>query len=159
MAIYVKFDGIDGESRDAGHKGWSEILTCSWEGNLPSSGVTTKGRAKSECTFEPILLLKTVDKSTPLLFELLVTGGQKDVTIEFCESSGDQVPYMTIKLLAALISHFSIDGNSDDVEGSVNRIGVSYNDVELTYKDVDDSAGGGQATFVKGYNLAERVAR
>jgi type VI secretion system secreted protein Hcp len=40
MALFIKFDGIDGECNDKDHKNWSDLLSLSWGLHNAGAGAT-----------------------------------------------------------------------------------------------------------------------
>ena len=70
-AAYLKFDGVDGESRDKDHKGWIDVLSVS-QAAAPrdaASGLPTGKRQH-----KPITFTKPIDKASPILARALANG-------------------------------------------------------------------------------------
>ncbi len=42
MAAYIKFDGVDGESKDKGHEKWSDLHKFSQVVHKPGAGATVQ---------------------------------------------------------------------------------------------------------------------
>jgi len=42
MALFIKFEGVDGECQDKDHKGWVDVLSFSW--GLHKAGPERPGR-------------------------------------------------------------------------------------------------------------------
>jgi type VI secretion system secreted protein Hcp len=40
MALFIKFDGVDGECADKDHKAWSDVLSFSWGLSKAGAGAT-----------------------------------------------------------------------------------------------------------------------
>lgn len=77
-AAYLKFDGVEGESKDSKHKGWIDVLSVF--GLAPQSEIREKGSgmatgkrekgsgmATGKRQHKPITIMKEIDKSSPLL--------------------------------------------------------------------------------------------
>ena len=73
-SAYVKFEGIDGESQNEGHEGWSEIVSFSQGIHKPDSGATGSTRRRGDVVLEDIVLVKQLDKSSPKLAEAICKG-------------------------------------------------------------------------------------
>lgn len=71
---FIKFDGIDGESQEAGHENWSEIVSFSQSMVQPSSGATGTTRRRGAVVVEDIVVVKQIDKATPKLAEAICKG-------------------------------------------------------------------------------------
>ena len=72
-AIYVKFDGVDGESVDRDHKGWINLLSFSQGQYLPGSS-PGDGASRTASTFKKMILRKKLDKASPKLAEAVCRG-------------------------------------------------------------------------------------
>ena len=71
---FVKFDGIDGESRiDDGHEAWCDILSFSQAIHRPGTG-TGATRRRGDVVLEDIVVSKEIDKCDPKLAESTLTG-------------------------------------------------------------------------------------
>ena len=40
MAAFAKYDGVDGESKDANHDKWIDVLSIDWGSHKPGGGAT-----------------------------------------------------------------------------------------------------------------------
>jgi type VI protein secretion system component Hcp len=67
FVAYLKLDGVRGESQDANHTGWIEVLAYSF-GVSPSSLASGSGSAASNVSFSDFRIIKVLDKSSPVLF-------------------------------------------------------------------------------------------
>lgn len=86
LQIFVKIDGIPGESTDSKHKEWIDAFSygvgVSNSGDIAGGGGASRGRAE----FAPVTIVKPLDKASPKLFEACAVGNHiKGVTIEFIE--------------------------------------------------------------------------
>ena len=73
-SAYIKFEGIDGESQNEGHEGWSEIVSFSQGIHKPDSGTTGSTRRRGDVVLEDIVLVKQLDKASPKLAEAICKG-------------------------------------------------------------------------------------
>jgi len=103
-AGFIKFDGVDGESTDKDHKGWSNLLSFS------QVSVANDSTNRSSETSE-IEVGKEVDKSSPKIVESIVKGKVfPKVEIQFTEDDG---AYYSYELTNVLISNYSFSADSD----------------------------------------------
>ena len=104
-AGFIKFDGVDGESRDKDHKGWIDVLSVS-HGAAPrdaASGLPTGKRQH-----RPVTITKPIDKASPELAEALASGrALSNVTI-------DVAGHVTV-LKSARVVAIEKDGNGNEV--------------------------------------------
>ena len=112
---FIEIDGIQGESTDAKHKDWIEVLSYSHSVDQPiSKTASSSGGASAErVNLGAFLLTKAVDKASPKLFDYAVTGRHiKEITIEVCRSGGEKQKYYEIKMEHVLISSYNHNGNN-----------------------------------------------
>ncbi|MEH6549310.1 MAG: type VI secretion system tube protein Hcp [Pseudomonadales bacterium] len=81
-AAYLKFDGVDGEATDKGHREWIEVLSVS-QATAPSdtaSGMATgkrdaaSGLPTGKRQHKPVTITKSIDKASPMLARALSSG-------------------------------------------------------------------------------------
>ena len=97
---FLKLKDIDGESSDAKHQGWIEIIDCTMEilqpiSNAPSSaGGALIGRAD----FSDLRFTKLMDKSSPQLALACAKGKHFDtVTIELCRAGSEKIKFVSVQ--------------------------------------------------------------
>jgi len=106
--VFMKIDGIPGESTEGGHEGWIELESYSYEvaGPIPSDGLHG-GRPD----FGDLVIMKQLDKSSPKLYEACCNGQHiAEVILEVCESSGANSVFMRYVLKDVICKH--IDSSS-----------------------------------------------
>jgi len=74
MALFIKFDGVDGEAQDKDHKSWSDILAFSWGIHKAGAGATGQTRRRGVATVEDVVVTKEYDKSSVKLAESVLSG-------------------------------------------------------------------------------------
>lgn len=135
-AGYIKFDGLDGEARDDGHKGWSDLHSFSQA--IRAGGGEGGGS---------ISVTKPIDKATPLLARAAATGHVfATATIELTRSSGDgkQQAYLRYELKRVLVSSYQTGGSSDRPLSTA--ISLNFEEIKVTYIPFDPD--GSQGTPV-----------
>ncbi len=105
---FLKLDGIEGESTDSQHKGWIEIDSFSWGVSNTQSSATGGGGA-GKVSVSDIVVTKSTDSTSPLLFERCVRGSHiKTGTLacrkaggtqmELRKAGGTQMEFLTLNL-------------------------------------------------------------
>lgn len=144
---FIKIDGIPGESTDAKHKDWIEVVSYNHKIEQPASSTASSvgGATAERVNHGTFNIVHQLDKATPKLLEACCTGKHiKEVVFELCRAGGDKIKYMEIKLEQVLISRVDEVGAS---EGGfpTETIALSYGKIKWTYtqqKRADGSAGG-----------------
>lgn len=111
-AGFIKFDGIEGESLDRDHRGWSDLLSF--------SQVISDGDSRDNETSE-IKVEKEIDKASPKIEESIVKGKVfPKVEIQFTVDGS----YFFYKLTNVLVTSYSFSGNSNS--RPVEEIHLNY---------------------------------
>jgi type VI secretion system secreted protein Hcp len=124
LDAYLQLDGIPGEATDDKHQNWIEVLEVQHTIKQTASATTagTQSKTAARANHDVIKFRKTVDKSSPLLNEKCSSGASiKTAKLEVLRSADKQkVPYLTIDLTDALISHVQLiaakDGDGEPSE-------------------------------------------
>ena len=74
MAAYIKFDGIDGESLDKDHKGWSDLASFGQALHQPGGSGTGATRRRGDVIMEDLTCSKELDKASPKIAEAVAKG-------------------------------------------------------------------------------------
>lgn len=132
--IYVKIEGIKGESLVAKYKDQIEAMNFSYSCYQPvsesrSGGIHTTGRANHGT----INFSKYTDISTADLCATMWAGKTiPSVVITAVTNNGDEVvEYLTITLTNVVISNFSIHGGGSSV--SSEEVSLSYSKIKFVY--------------------------
>jgi type VI secretion system secreted protein Hcp len=138
MAIeyFLKFGSIKGDSGSTKHKDEIELSSWSWGANNPTS-ITGVGMSAGKVSMSDLNFTKKVDKASPKLLELLVTGKHVDLaTLTCCKQTGQKTPedFLTIKLKEVYVSSYSTGGSSGDDVGH-ESISITYGNINYDYKE------------------------
>jgi len=142
-AGYIKFDGIDGESKDTGHEKWIEILSFSWGLKWSPADSTAEPRL----VLEDVSMGATANKASPKLMLACATGQHiPEVTLSLADPNRNEGrDYYKITMSDVLISSYqtglqeteSATGGADPVP--TEEISFNYSKIEWTYYPADGS--------------------
>ena len=115
MAIeyHLKFGSIKGESAATKHKEEIELLSWSWGASNPTT-IAGSGMSAGKVSMSDLSFTKRVDKSSPKLLELCVTGKHvDDATLTCSKQTGEKTPddFLTIKLKEVYVSSYQTGGS------------------------------------------------
>ena len=74
MAAFAKYDGVDGESDDANHGKWIDVLSIDWGAHKPGGGATGQSRRRGAAVVEDLTLTFEYEKAAPKLQEKCLKG-------------------------------------------------------------------------------------
>jgi len=145
--IYVKFDGVDGETMDPAHQGWSTALSFTQAHTGPVS--RTSGAAAGRVTFEGLRVTKELDKASPKLADGVCKGKvYSTAVIHVTRALGTSRPtYYKYELKNALVSSYRVSGT--DAAVPVEELTLSFEEIKVTYTEYDGkgvSKGGAEYT-------------
>jgi type VI secretion system secreted protein Hcp len=142
MAIeyHLKFGSIKGESAATKHKEEIEVMSWSWGASNPTTIVGT-GMSAGKVSMSDLSITKRVDKSSPKLLELCITGKHVDEATLYCsKQTGQKTPedFLTIKLSEVYVSSHQCGGSSGEDVGS-ESLSFTYGKINYDYKQQDKS--------------------
>jgi len=135
--MFLKIEGIDGESTATAHKGWIDVQSWSW-GATQTAGVGAGGGAAVGRLVGHVTVVKRIDKATPLLFKRCSDGTVLAlVTVELARSGGGPtyLKYELKEVMVSSIAHGDVDGDGVPDE----TITLAFTGVKLTYTQLDTS--------------------
>lgn len=136
MAAYIKFDGIDGESKDKDHAKWCDLVSIQQTIHKPGGSGTGVSRRRGDAVLEDIRITKLLDKASPKLAEKMSKGEViSKVEIQFTASyaGSGRTPYMKYELSKVSVTsqHLSIQGQSEQVPSE--DLSLNFEEIKVTY--------------------------
>jgi type VI secretion system secreted protein Hcp len=142
--MFLKIDGIEGESTDEAHAGWIEILSFSHGVSQPATASVSSGGARSvqRSDHQDFSVVKTLDKASPKLFLYCCNGKHiPTVTLELCRATGDKTKYMAYTMNDVLVSSLRPGGSSEGADLPLEEIAFNYAKMTYTYTETDHLTG------------------
>jgi type VI secretion system secreted protein Hcp len=136
--IFLKLDGMSGESTDEDHKGEIDVEAFTFDAK----------RASGKVKFSPLRVIKVLDASSPKLMQAAASGRHIKSGVLSFRRSGDPtgVEFLTYKLSDITVASYREGGaNADDrTLGSLeDEVGLSPAKVQVTEKTIDASGKAG----------------
>lgn len=143
---HIKFDGVDGESIHADHKGEIEVQSWSWNVtnvNLGSGTGSGKGKANpGDFTF-----VHGYDKASPILAKKCAQGVHFPTVVVTARKSGEgQKDFLVVKMKEVFITSVHPAGSQGgDI---MEQVSMSYQQIDFAYKSQDEKGAlGGEVKF------------
>ncbi|MCC6425511.1 MAG: type VI secretion system tube protein Hcp [Phycisphaerales bacterium] len=140
--IYLKLDGLPGESHDSKHKDWIQVLSfshgLSMSGSMYSGGgQSTSGRVD----VSDASVMKRVDKASPKLNWHCCTGTHiKSACIEFCQSTKDKHVFMKYSFEDIVVSSVQPSASSGG-DFPMESLAFRFSKIEWEYTPMDEKGG------------------
>jgi type VI secretion system secreted protein Hcp len=154
LAIYLKYEGIDGIAQEDMHKKWFQCESLQWgvSRNVTlRAGGSAQGREATQPSVSEVVVTKLMDTSSPKLFsEACAKPSGKKVEIHLTKSTGETFCEFVLKNTVVSGYSYAQDGNGLPVEQ------ISLNFTEIQYKAIPfDSANKAQSPISASYDLAK----
>lgn len=156
MAIdmFLKVEGVTGESKDSNHTGWTDITSFSWGASQPGNMSVGGGGGAGKVNFNDLHVNALIDKSTTAILKHCASGKHlTKVELSVCKAGGQQVEYSRITLEDVLVTSVQYTGADNG-----DTVGVTYAfqaaKVKQQYWEQTTSGGKG-AESSAGWNIKE----
>jgi type VI secretion system secreted protein Hcp len=158
---FLKIKDLPGESQDAKHKEWIEVLSYSWGVSQASAGTRSSGGAISagRVDFSDFSIVKALDKATPKLVDACTTGLHiAEVKLELCRNTGDKQKYMEYKLSDVLVTSVRKGGSSQGGEPlPLEEVSFNPGKIEIIYTATDHKTGKALGDVKAGWDVVGNV--
>jgi type VI secretion system secreted protein Hcp len=154
--MFLKLDGIKGESTDAKHGTEIDVLAWSWgvsnSGNSHFGGGSGAGKAN----VQDLSFTKYVDAATPNLV-LKAMGGDhiKTANLVVRKAGGKQIEYLKIDLEQVLVTSVSTGGSGGE-DRLTENVTLNFASFKVHYTPQKADGTGGAAATV-GWNVAKNI--
>lgn len=152
MAIYLKYEGIEGEATHDKHKNWIEVgsLQFGIGRGISTPAGATANREASEPSVSEVTVTKMLDGSSPKLFTESATGAAgKKVEIHLVSTGSPGNTYVEYTLTNALISAYSLSSGGDRPSESIS---INFTKIEFKFIPYDGANKAGTPVTVN-YDL------
>jgi type VI secretion system secreted protein Hcp len=153
--MFLKLDGIKGESPDKAHKEEIQIQSFSFGVHQTGSSADGGGGGAGKASFEDIHITKAADIATPPLMEACATGKHiKNAVLTVRKAGGKQEEYYKIKLTDLLVSSLQNTGHGN--EAPMEQLSMNFAKIEFEYypQKADGTLGG---VSKAGYDIKQNV--
>jgi len=142
--MFLKLDGVTGESGDADHKG--EIDVVAWGWGMEASVSVATGMATGKAKISELLVIKRVDQSTPTLMNYLKSNKLvKTARLTVRKAGTKPLEYFWIDLEDVRVT--AVRAESENTE-LVERLKLGFAKVRVSYTPQDPLGGVGGGTNV-----------
>ena len=149
--MFLKLDGIKGESKDHKHKDEIHIESFSWGLSQTGAHGTGGGGGAGKVSVNDISLTKHVDKSSPVLMLHCASGKHIKEGLITVRKAGDKpVEYLKIKLTDILVSSVQFAGHGSDL--LTENLTLNFSKFAVDYIEQKPD-GSGEAPVTMGWDV------
>jgi len=152
MAIYLKYDGIDGDATHEDHDKWITVESMQWGvGRAISTPVgSVLNREASEPSVAEVTVTTQMNTSSVYMFQEACTGQTgKEVKIHLVSTGSPGQTYVEYTLTDTLVSGYSVSSGGDRPSESLT---LNFTKVEMKYIPLQANNEAG-SPITKGYDL------
>ena len=138
--MFLKIDGIEGESTDAGHEGEIEILSYDWgETNEGKAHAGGGGGGPGKVSLQDFNFAMIFEKSSPKLMQACAEGKHIPEAILTVRKAGfaagsEPDPYLTITLTEILISSYQTGDSGEPDTVPVDHVSLNFEKIKFEYQ-------------------------
>lgn len=153
--MFMKIEGVKGETQDQAHKDEIDVLAWSW--GMSQSGTTHMGPGGGgKVSVQDISFTKFVDLSSTDLMVACCDGKRFDkVTLTVRKAGENPLEYLTIKMEKVIITSISTGGSGGE-ERLTENVTLNFAKVGVDYKSQDEK-GKQKDTKNMTWNIAENT--
>jgi type VI secretion system secreted protein Hcp len=133
--IFLKIDGIKGESSDAQHREEIELESFSWGATQQGSTSTGgSGGGAGKVAFQDFHVVMKLSQASPQLFLACAQGRHLKTAVLTCRRGGgrDRLEFLRQTLSDVLVASYQTNGQSDDGV-PVDQVTFKYAQVKVEY--------------------------
>lgn len=154
--VYLKIDGIDGESEDDRHRNWIEVSNVLYAVHQPRADTlsTAGGHTSGKAELHPVTFKKLTDSASPILLQTCATGKTiPKAVFEFMRADGDGKPILYFKIELENLIIANITPNSGDSGIITEHVQLAYAKIKWQYTR-QNIRGGAQGKTAGGWDCA-----
>jgi type VI secretion system Hcp family effector len=157
--MFLKIEGIKGESSDAKHPGEIEIQSFSWGVSQAVTGATSGGggRTTQRADISDFNVMKTMDAASSGLFYHCAAGKHiPSIVVSLHRAGEDKQLYAQYTLHDVIVSGYQ----TSDSSGSglpAESVSFNFSKIEMKYSQLDPKTGKPSGNLSSGWDLLKNV--
>jgi type VI secretion system secreted protein Hcp len=150
--MFLKIEGIKGESADDKHKDEIDVLAWSWGASQSGTMHTGGGGGAGKASFQDVSVTKWVDKSSHALLKAVAVGQHVKSALLTVRKAGEKpLEYIKLTMKDCLISSVS-SGGSGGEDRLTENITINFANFAYEYTP-QKSDGSGDAVLPFGFDI------
>jgi len=141
MAVFAKYEGVDGESKDSNHDKWIDVLSVDWGVHKPGGGATGQSRRRGAAVVEDMTLTIEYEKAAPKLQEKCLKGSIIPKLEVECTATygGARETYLKYELKNVMVTAVQVNASGNDEAGPPTVVMQNnFEEIKVTYTEFDD---------------------
>jgi type VI secretion system secreted protein Hcp len=136
--MFLKLDGVKGESKDKTHAGQIEIESFSWGATQLGTSSHGTGAGAGKVSMQDFHFVMRNNSASPTLFLFCANGKHiPSATLTCRKAGGTQQKFLEVKFSDVLVSSYQT-GGSQGGEVPMDQISLNYSKIEIDYLAQDE---------------------
>tara|TARA_B100000029_G_scaffold506843_1_gene590347 strand:+ start:784 stop:1260 length:477 start_codon:yes stop_codon:yes gene_type:complete len=139
MAAYIKFEGIDGESKEVAHEKWSDLFSFTQVISKPGSG-TGATRRRGDVVLDDLMCTKPIDMASPIIAKSVCNGkvfGTVKIHVTASYTNNARETYFSYELKNVQVVKYTLSGNGQSEEVPVEEFQLNFEEITVVYSKTD----------------------
>jgi type VI secretion system secreted protein Hcp len=150
--MFLKIDGIPGESKDSKHKDEIQVESWSWGESQTGTMAFDGGGGAGKVRMQDFHFVMTVNKASPKLMLACARGDHiKSAVLTGRKAGGSQQEFLKVTFTDLLVSSYK-HGNSGGARLPTEQISLNFAAIEMEYRPQNADGTGGNP-IKAGYDL------
>lgn len=112
--MFLKIEGVSGESKDTNHKDWTDLESFDWGADQSGSMSSGGGGGAGKVNFNDLTVVCAIDKAAPTILKNCAVGQHiSKVEVSVCKAGGTQIEYSRTTLEDVLVTSVKFIGAQD----------------------------------------------
>ena len=154
--MFLKIEGINGESQDSDHRNEIDIVAWSWGMSQSGTTHTGSGGGAGKVNIQDLFVTKHLDKASPNLMLYCCSGKHiKEMKLTIRKAGENPLEYVKITMKNGLVSSVSNAASGSD-DRVTEEVSFNFEEVKVEYTP-QKADGSGDAGIEVGWNSAKNV--
>jgi type VI secretion system secreted protein Hcp len=156
--IFLKIEGLDGESQDSKHKGEIDLASYSWGASQQGSAHVGGGLGSGKVQIHDLQCMTSTNKSSPALMAACASGEHfSKATLTTRKAGKEQQEYLIITMTDVLVSNYQLAHHASGSDLPTDQFSLNFSKIEYEYKEQKkDGTLGGKVK--KGWDVKQNKA-
>ncbi|MDY7544836.1 type VI secretion system tube protein TssD [Glaciimonas sp. Gout2] len=156
--MFLKINGIDGESSDKSHKAEIEVLSWSWSVSQQSNMHAGSGGGAGKATVDDLEFQHYIDRASPNLIQYCLSGKHIDESVLVVrKAGGNPLEYLKLTMNDVLVTRVAASGTSIDETRPKETVRLSFSRLKHEYV-VQNAQGGSGGAITATFDIKKNVA-
>ncbi len=140
--VFLRIQGIEGESTDPDHQGWIDVASFTYGLSRPADDPTAIGGPQEPANHQGLSLVKGADRATGLLYMHCNSGRPiEEVVLEVTRTTEHGISVQEYRLQNVVVTSIQTSGGTRSGTRATENVTMHYGSVEWTYVRLDPVSG------------------